>query len=243
MRLWDNSTGWLADFTTDFSFITKAVSNVMPVDGPTFFIAPFGSKMPNNSTGGAFGLLSSDSALNGTYYQIVAVEFDTFANDWDPSSDHVGIYVNSIVSKANVTWNSSISNGSTANTWISYNSTTKILSVFLTYVENPVFSGNSSLSYSVDLSTVLSEWVSVGLSTATGQAAETHTIRSWWFNSTLELVDGVPHTNNTRTGANVNTKNWNMENKLGLIIGLVVSFGGVSCELGLLWFHLLEKRG
>ena len=90
--------------------------------------------------------------------------------------------------------------------------------------------------------TVLPEWVSVGLSAATGQAAETHTILSWSFNSTLELVDGVPHTNNTRTGANVNTKNWNMKNKLGLIIGLAVSFGGVSCALGLLWF-ICWRRG
>ena len=107
--------------------------------------------MPNNSAGGAFGLLSSDDALNDTHNQIVAVEFDTFFDNlWEPSSDHVGIDVSSIISKANVTRNSSISNGSTANTWISYNSTTKILSVFLTYANNPVFSGNSSLSYIVD---------------------------------------------------------------------------------------------
>ncbi|KAK7854615.1 agglutinin-2 [Quercus suber] len=231
VRLWDNNTGWLADFTTHFSFIIKAVTAV-PADGLTFFIAPFGSKMPNNSTGRAFGLLSSDDALNGTHNQIVAVEFDTFKNQFDPSSDHVGIDVNSIVSKANVTWNSSISNGSTANTWISYNSTTKILSVFLTYADNPVFSGNSSLSYSVDLRTVLPEWISVGLSAATGANTETNTVLSWSFNSTSELVDGVSQTNNTGTRANVNTKNWNMKNKLALIIGLAVSFGGVSCALG-----------
>ena len=240
VRLWDNSTGWLADFTTHFSFIIKAVTAV-PADGLTFFIAPFGSKMPNNSTGRAFGLLSSDDALNGTHNQIVAVEFDTFKNQYDPSSDHVGIDVNSIVSKANVTWNSSISNGSTANTWISYNSTTKILSVFLTYADNPVFSGNSSLSYSVDLRTVLPEWVSVGLSAATGANTETNTVLSWTFNSTSELVEGVSQTNNTGTRANVNTKNWNMKKKLALIIGLAVSFGGVSCALGLLWFICWRK--
>ncbi|KAM3705392.1 hypothetical protein ACJW31_03G076500 [Castanea mollissima] len=240
VRLWDNNTGWLADFTTHFSFIIKAITAV-PADGLTFFIAPFGSKMPNNSTGGAFGLLNSDDALNGTHNQIVAVEFDTFKNQYDPSSDHVGIDVNSVVSKANVTWNSSISDGSIANTWINYNSTTKILSVFLTYADNPVFSGNFSLSYIVDLRIVLPEWVSVGLSAATGAYTETNTILSWSFNSTSELVDGVSQTNNTGTGANVNTKNWNMKNKLALIIGLAVSFGGVSCALGLLWFICWRK--
>ena len=61
VRLWDNSTRWLTDFTTHFSFIIKAVPGVMPADGLTFFIAPFDSTMPNNSAGGAFGLLSSDN--------------------------------------------------------------------------------------------------------------------------------------------------------------------------------------
>ena len=229
VSLWDSSTGWLADFTTHFSFIIKAVTP-MPADGLTFFIAPVGSKIPHNSNGGVFGLLSSDNAiaLNGTDNHIVAVEFDTFPNTWDSKSNHVGIDVNSIVSKANVTWSGNMSNGSTANTWISYNSTTKILSVFLTYDDHPVFSGNSTLSYIVDLRTVLPEWVSIGLSAATGANMETNTVLSWSFNSTSELVDGVSQTNNTK-------------NKLALIIGLAVSFGGVSCALGLLWFICWRK--
>ncbi|KAK4596701.1 hypothetical protein RGQ29_014650 [Quercus rubra] len=178
--------------------------------------------MPTNSAGGYLGLFSNESALNATENQIVAVEFDTYQNGGDPRANHVGIDVNSIVSDVNVTWNGSFSN--TANAWVSYNSTTKTLSVFLTFADNPVFNGNSSLSYIVDLMTVLPEWVSVGFSAATGVSIETHTILSWSFNSTSDPNDG------------------NRKNKLALIIGLALSFGVVSCALGLLWFICWRKR-
>ena len=50
--------------------------------------------------------------------------------------------------------------GSTVDAWVSYNSTTKNLSVFLTFADNPVFSRySSSLPYIVDLKTILPEWV------------------------------------------------------------------------------------
>ncbi|KAL4644435.1 hypothetical protein ACB092_02G164900 [Castanea dentata] len=147
VRLWDASTGRLTDFTTHFSFITKAVNISWHGDGLSFFIAPFESNIPNNSSGGYHALFSAESANKTSQNQIVAVEFDSFKNDWDPSDDHVGINVNSIVSATNVSWNSNIRDGSQANAWISYNSTIKNLSVFLTYANNPVFGGNSSLSY------------------------------------------------------------------------------------------------
>ncbi|KAK8717382.1 hypothetical protein V6N13_044653 [Hibiscus sabdariffa] len=116
---------------------------------------------------------------------VVAVEFDSHKNEWDPDDNHVGININSIVSVTNVIWNSSIRGGRVANAWVSYNSTTKNLSVFLTYADNPVYSGNSSLSYIVDLRDVLPEWVRIGFSASTGRQFEIHNILSWSFNSTL----------------------------------------------------------
>jgi hypothetical protein len=117
---------------------------------------------PTSPTIQAVGLFDLATAFNMSLNQIIAVEFDTFKNDWDPSDDHVGINVNSIASATNVSWNTSMRNRSTGNAWVSYNSTSKNLSVFLTYADNPVFSGNSSLSYVVDLRNVLPEWVRVG---------------------------------------------------------------------------------
>ncbi|XP_027367568.1 L-type lectin-domain containing receptor kinase IX.1-like [Abrus precatorius] len=223
VKLWDRGTSELTDFTTHFSFVMKAVDPTMFGDGLSFFIAPFDSVMPNNSAGGYLGLFSQESAFNTSLNQIVAVEFDSFKNEWDPSSDHVGINVNSIVSVTNVTWKSNIKNGSIANAWISYNSTTKNLSVFLTYANNPTFNGDSSLWYVIDLRQVLPESVRIGFSAATGAWIEIHNILSWSFNSNLDNGKGK--------GV-----------KIGLVVGLSVGLGSLTCVVGLLWFFFWRKR-
>ncbi|KAK1586847.1 hypothetical protein Q3G72_006678 [Acer saccharum] len=219
--IWDSKTGRLTDFTTHFSFIIKPSEGTSNYgDGISFFLAPYNNfSIPRNSSGGFLALFSN--AENSTDNQIVAVEFDSFNNTWDPDDNHVGINVNSIVSVANVTLNSSIKNGSRANARVSYNSSTQNLSVFLTYPDNPVFGGNSSLSYNVDLSKVLPEQVRIGFSASTGFWFEVHEILSWSFESSLEINNG--------------------KNNIGLIIGLVVgkaskesdvySFGVVALEI------------
>ncbi|XVE83035.1 hypothetical protein DITRI_Ditri16bG0054500 [Diplodiscus trichospermus] len=190
VRLWDSSNGRLTDFTTQFSFIIKAVSTSEYGDGISFFIAPFESKIPANSGDGYLALFNPNSTSNSSNNNIVAVEFDSFQNEWDPSDDHVGIDINSIISVKTVTWGSSIKNGSRANAWVSYNSTTRNLSVFLTYADNPVYSGNSSLEYVVDLRDVLPEWVRIGFSASTGRQVEIHNILSWSFDSSLDTAGG-----------------------------------------------------
>ncbi|KAK7814925.1 agglutinin-2 [Quercus suber] len=214
VRLWDNSTGKpkVTDFTTHFSFIITSVDK-SSADGFTFFITPFNSNIPNNSAGGFLGLFSNESAINGTQNQIVAVEFDTYRNPWDPSDNHVGIDVDSIVSKANVTLQTSIKNRPKAYAWVSYNSTTQNLSVFLTFADILVFNGSSSLSYIVDLKTILPEWVSVGFSGATDVVTELHTILSWSFSSTLDAGDGFPQPKKTGDGLTQNKQHRKREHK------------------------------
>ena len=157
----------------------------------------------------------------------------------------MGIDINSIVSNKSVTFPPSINitNGSTTNVWVSYDSTSQNLSVLLTYATNPVFSWNSSLSYIVDL-TILPEWVSVGFSATTGAVTELHTILSWSFSSTLEAGEVITQPNKTGGGFTQtnNTGNGSTKNKLGLIIGLAVSSGVLSCGIGLLWFFCWRKR-
>ncbi|CAN1184406.1 L-type lectin-domain containing receptor kinase IX.1 [Linum perenne] len=186
--LWDSKTGELSDFTTHFTFTMKAANlSEKYGDGMTFFLSPENSQIPAKSTGGYLALFSPDSALNADKgHQIVAVEFDSSRNDWDPSDDHVGINVNSIRSVKAVNWQSSIKDGRTANAWINYNSTTKNLSVFLTYAENPVYNGSASLSYTVDLREFLPEFVTVGFSASTGISTQIHNVFAWDFDSTLE---------------------------------------------------------
>ncbi|XP_026391000.1 L-type lectin-domain containing receptor kinase IX.1-like [Papaver somniferum] len=238
IHLWDRASGRVTDFETHFSFIMEAVNNMSYGDGITFFLAANGSRVPPESAGGHLGLLSQEKALvNSTENKIVAVEFDSFQNEWDPSSDHVGINVNSVISVANVSWSSSIKDGRTANAWVTYNSTTKNLSVFLSYANNPVFSGNSSLFHIVDLSKYLPEWITVGFSASTGISIETHTILSWQFSSTLEVA------NNTQQIESPPERIEKPKNsKIGLVVGLVIGVGVLICVIGFALFIRSKKR-
>ncbi|CAL5365106.1 unnamed protein product [Camellia sinensis] len=225
VRLWDSNTGKVSDFTTHFSFIinTQGLSNYG--HGIAFFLAPVDFHIPPNSAGGFLGLFNtttSDSSRN----QIVVVEFDSFPNpEWDPSYEHVGINNNSIASAITTPWNASLHSGDKADAWITYNATTKNLSVFWSYQVNPNFQGNSSLSYQIDLKEVLPEWVKVGFAAATGQNVERHMLESWEFRSSLDTKD-----TSTKKGK-----------KIGLIVGLTVSVG-VLILGGIITSIILWKR-
>lgn len=224
VQLWDPVTGNLTDFTTHFTFIIQQVSSSQYGDGLAFFLAPFNATTPNNSAGGSLGLFSSGQTSVGiSENSIVGVEFDSFKNSFDPSDNHVGIDVNSIVSVTNVSWPSSIKDGSTANAWITYNATTHNLSVFLTYADNPTFDGNSSLWYIIDLRTVLPDQVRVGFSAATGAWVEIHNILTWNFSSTLEIVEPK-------------------RGKMTLMIGIAAAATLSISIVGLVWFILWRKR-
>ncbi|KAJ9177468.1 hypothetical protein P3X46_012684 [Hevea brasiliensis] len=187
LQLWDYQTGKLSDFSTHFSFIIDTQGRSSYGHGLVFFLAPVGFQIPPNSAGGFLGLFNtstSDSSQN----KIVTVEFDSFPNpEWDPPVEHVGINNNSIASAVFTPWNASFHSGDTADAWIAYNATTKNLSVFWTYqtTSNPL--ENSTLSYTIDLTKVLPEQVTIGFSAATGQNGERHTLQSWEFSSSLDI--------------------------------------------------------
>ncbi|XVF59137.1 hypothetical protein PTKIN_Ptkin07bG0251400 [Pterospermum kingtungense] len=189
--LWDSETGKLSDFSTSFSFEIKTQGVSLYGHGLCFFLAPVGSQIPPNSAGGFLGLFNtttSDSPNN----QIVSIEFDSSENsDWDPHGigGHVGINNNSIASAVYTQWNASLHNNDNADVFITYNSTTKNLSVSWSYytTNNPL--ENSSLSFHIDLMKVLPERVMVGFSAATGKYVERHIVKSWEFHSSLEEVE------------------------------------------------------
>ncbi|XP_065875654.1 L-type lectin-domain containing receptor kinase IX.1-like [Euphorbia lathyris] len=217
VRLWDAKSKKLTDFTTHFSFTMKAVNPQQVGDGMSFFLAPIDSRIPDDSSGGFLALFSPATAFTSSKLnQIVAVEFDSFGNTWDPTANHVGIDVNSIVSVANLTWKGDMKNGTEGNAWITYNSTTKNLSVFLTYSKNPVFNGSFSLSYIIDLREFLPEWVKIGFSASTGSWVELHNVNSWDFSSTLEIDKKA----RTQTGLFI---------AVGLAVGSVVVMSAGIC--------------
>ncbi|KGN56317.1 L-type lectin-domain containing receptor kinase IX.1 [Cucumis sativus] len=229
VRLWDAATGQVTNFTTHFSFRVTQLNQSSFGDGIAFFIVPYESKLPANSTGGFLGLFSSDLAFDSSKNQVFGVEFDSKQDDWDTSDDHLGINVNSIKSINHLDWKSSMKDSRTANAWITYNSATNNLSVFLTYDSDPIFTGTFTISTFVDLKSFLPERVRVGFSAATGKWFQIHNIISWSFNSTLD----------DNLGGGDKNKN------TGLAIGLGVGLGVGICGLillGLFWWGKKLRR-
>ncbi|KAK8708599.1 hypothetical protein V6N13_059637 [Hibiscus sabdariffa] len=152
IRIWDSSTMTLADFTSQFSFTINTRNVSVYGNGFAFFLAPVGYQIPPNSAGGYLGLLNSSTMADSFPTQVVSVEFDSYVNaDWDPKTEHVGINNNSMRSAVFAKWDAGSNSGKVAIVWITYNATTKNLSVFWTYDEHPVFIANSSLSYVIYL--------------------------------------------------------------------------------------------
>ncbi|XXG55836.1 hypothetical protein AAC387_Pa03g3409 [Persea americana] len=237
VRIWDSKTRNLTDFNTQFSFIINGLNESKPGDGFAFFLTANGSKIPSYaSLGESLGIYSrSNSSKN----QLVAIEFDTFNNTWDPSLPHVGININSRVSEiTSYLRTSSKDRVYKGDALVSYSANTKNLSVFISYDENPGFGEDPDLRYTVDLREILPEWADCGFSATTGLAIELHQIHSWEFKSTLEISEAKANS----TGNN-SEKPKKEAKKTGLIAGLVVGGAVLSSGMGaLVLFGLKEKR-
>ena len=130
--LWDPITKVTTSFTTSFEFtINNYGSSNVSSGGIAFFIASEDSlDTPANSFGGWLGLFNASTDGNSSN-RMVAVEFDTYQDEWDSSDNHIGINVNSIVSKTNRTWDLPLTSGDIYVATVSYDGTTKDLNVVL----------------------------------------------------------------------------------------------------------------
>ncbi|KAL5564915.1 hypothetical protein UlMin_028079 [Ulmus minor] len=266
VQLWDSNTHRLTDFTTTFSFTINAINGstrsgedyTVSGDGMTFFIVPFEPEIPqqlnlSTAAGGHLGLFRDDKTA------AVAVEFDTYTNPWDPGYNatgepnfpHVGIDDGSFISETFSLWNGTVNNGSLAHARVSYDSTSTVLSVYLTYDEDPVFIDEPILSYKVYLANILPATVRVGFSAATGLLTETHTIHYWSFHSSLEVEAPPPSLLAPRPSLIAPSPSERFEiinnrekkkGKLGLVIGLAVGLCILSCGLGFFWFIFRRRR-
>ncbi|OIW19332.1 hypothetical protein TanjilG_16846 [Lupinus angustifolius] len=181
MRLYIKGADRVSDFESNINFVLTKPST-KPADGLAFFIAPIKSTIPKHSNGGYLGLFDQTTAFDSTANPVVAVEFDTYHNPWDPKYAHIGINVNSINSSAHVKWERK--EGEVFNVRIAYNALFRNLSVASHYSGGE----NYTLSYLVDLPSVLPEWVNVGITAASGRQVQVHSITSWSFNSGLDTI-------------------------------------------------------
>ncbi|KAE8010471.1 hypothetical protein FH972_006839 [Carpinus fangiana] len=228
--LWDSHTRKLTNFTTHFSFTINTQGLPHYASGLAFFLAPAGFEIPPNSSGGFLGLFNT-TTIYSPRNQIVLVEFDSFSNpEWDPPVEHVGINTNSIASAIYTPWNASLHSGDTIDVWITYNASTTNLSVSWKYQKTSNTWENTSLFYEIDLSEILSEWVTVGFSATTSQYGERVQIQSWEFSSSLDIKE-------------TNEKN---PKKKRLVVGLTVSGGvliaGAITTFVILWTWKGKKK-
>ncbi|KAD4179294.1 hypothetical protein E3N88_27885 [Mikania micrantha] len=229
-HLWDNRSGELASFSTNFTFVIDSNGQTNYADGLTFFLAQNNSVI---TTGGAMGL-----PVNGTTYAAATSEFDTHPNEWDPMldwntsmRDHVGISISNLTSVRSQKWSSNITGGRVCEAWITYDSISSNLSVSFTGYQNNTPIRQDGLVYTVDLRKELPEWVIFGFSAATGIGFQKNNVRSWSFNSSNLHIDentGIP----PNPGPDpVNNKN----SKVGLIVGLSVTVVVLSMFAFGLW--------
>ncbi|XP_028790475.1 L-type lectin-domain containing receptor kinase IX.1-like [Neltuma alba] len=224
VKVWDSSTGRITDFTSHHTFTIDTEGKTSYGHGLCFFLAPFGFEIPPNSASGFLGLFNTTTSLS-SQSQLVHVEFDTYPNfEFGETTQHVGINNHSIVSSLSTFWNGSLHSGDTADVWITYNSTSKNLSVSWNYHNTHSSQENNSLSYPIDLSKALPEWVTIGFSAATGRVGELHTLHSWEFNSTL---DDTEQKNNNKTTLTV---------ILSTVLGSIsLIVGGAIAAYALFW--------
>ncbi|KAF3435877.1 hypothetical protein FNV43_RR22969 [Rhamnella rubrinervis] len=155
IQLWSPLTNITTDFTTSFEFSIQFVNGwnqTSPNGGIAFFLASDTSaaNTPSDSYGGWLGLFNQTT--NGSSSsQMVAVEFDTYQDPWDPSNNHVGIDVNSIVSEQNLTWSNTMVSGDILLATVSYNGSSNDLRVHLKDPQVPVDDGSLTLTHKVDL--------------------------------------------------------------------------------------------
>lgn len=179
----------------------------------TFYIKPWNTRLPGVHGHGftfaitdkARAIASSDGGYLGLYNparrpaRFVAVEFDTFKDEWDFSSSHVGLDVGSIHSVAaeNYTLLGGPREKHTA--WIDYDARNMSLTVRMARYPLPHENATVLFKHQLNLMCHVEQGSFVGFTASVGgrgkqlHASESHVITSWSFHSWLEpRVNYVP---------------------------------------------------
>ncbi|XBI77068.1 hypothetical protein VPH35_070243 [Triticum aestivum] len=243
--LWDKATGEVTSFTTRFSFAIKKLPGnsgvtYKPSDGIAFFLCPYQLEVPVYGGGGLLGLVKGST---GATPAVIAVEFDTFQNNWDPSTDHIGIDVNSI----NSTVVEVLPMGTLTDrtepmiALVSYNSSTKLLAIAL-QLDRSDGGIRYELNSTIDLMSLLPPEVAIGFSAASGYSTELHRVLAWSFDSTLMEVNlvppGTPPMPNKVPQIPSKQMIWPVAEAAGAAVLLAVAFIGVLIR----WFLMMRRR-
>lgn len=205
-RLWEGASGpspsnssslaipnRVASFNTSFLINIYRLNNLSnPGEGLAFVIAP-DLQLPAGSHGQYLGLTNATTDGNSSNH-LIAIEFDTFKQDFDPDANHIGLDINGVRSVKNVSLSEFGFQLSPQGViyfmvWIEYNGTSKVLQVFMDDEDepNPTKPRPSSPVMTVtdlDISTIVKQHSYFGFAASTGEAIELNCVLRW--NLTVE---------------------------------------------------------
>ncbi|KAL4324650.1 hypothetical protein GQ457_11G005040 [Hibiscus cannabinus] len=240
-KLWDGDSKKIAarkvaSFNTSFLINVFRVNNSVPGEGVTFLIAS-DTALPPGSSGQYLGLTNS-STDGRSSNNLVAIELDTFKQDFDPDDNHIGLNINSVRSKKTVSLSDFgiqiAPNGTKFYVvWIEYNGQNKSIQVFLAeqmQVSSPTppKPAKPVLSSDLDLSSIVKQNAYFGFSGSTGSHVQLNCVLRW--NLTVEILPGA-------------NKGSNMF-KVGLAVGVpvVVLFLLAAGGLSYYWYRKWKAR-
>ncbi|XP_022143733.1 L-type lectin-domain containing receptor kinase S.4-like [Momordica charantia] len=181
--------GTAFSFSTCFAFCINAENENFSGHGLTFAVVP--SKDIRGSPQMFLGLFNESSNNGNSSNHVFAVEFDTNKDSAtkDTDANHVGIDINSLISKESATAqyldekgelkDLKLISGVAVKVWIDYDSTQNILNVTISpFSSKP---RRPLLSYGVDLSSIFDEEMYIGFSASTGRLASSQSILGWSF--------------------------------------------------------------
>ncbi|XP_057865389.2 L-type lectin-domain containing receptor kinase IX.1 [Cryptomeria japonica] len=226
-------TMWPASFTTTFTIFVKNITTVTNFngDGIAFIIASNNRSFLPKSYGAFLGLF--DSSTNGNTTDQLAIEFDTFQNEFDPDNNHVGIDIQGIISNVTAGMGDhgmDIKAGRAINVRVNYDGWAKSLQIYTRYA-NSGSAYASLLNSTVELENTVPRSAYVGFSAATGNSYEIHRILDWNFSSVMLPESSLillPAVTGTHQGSGGGVK-------LGILVGSI-TVGLVLVGLLALWF-------
>ncbi|KAG5529888.1 hypothetical protein RHGRI_030308 [Rhododendron griersonianum] len=204
-KLWegqnDTYSDRVASFNTSFLVNLDQMSGyATPGEGLAFVVAP-GLNSPPNSFGGYLGLTNFTTDGNVSN-QIIAIELDTFQEYFDPDANHVGLNINSVISKNTtpLTQHGFVlvpPNGTQNffNVWVQYDGIKKFIAVYMAQQNTsedptPPRPDTPILASPLELRGVVNQNSYFGFSASTGgNSAELHRVLRW--NLTVEYFHEI----------------------------------------------------
>ncbi|XP_030534174.1 L-type lectin-domain containing receptor kinase IX.1-like isoform X3 [Rhodamnia argentea] len=191
---------WTAMISTTFTVrITKSPNATVSGDGMAFLFAQDNRPSPSGSYGSYMGIL--DRSTQGGVLRQLAVELDTYMNEFDPDDNHVGIdttsTTNSVITKSLNSTGVNLKSGRDITFSIDYDGYKHKLEISAAYSGNSL---TSVLNYSIKMSETVPSLVYVGFSGSTGPLPESHQVINWAFTSfPVSLEERLKRDNRIKT--------------------------------------------